>query len=104
MKKLERPNQLAEELVGERLDKIRQLTNIRKRNQEVTDLILGLSTALALVATMFLKKTNKQPHEFGKRAGEHITEVMQLMYKNLETKGLMRYESNSEDQTDDPWG
>ena len=95
--------QLAEELIRERLDRIAVLPTREQREEEVTDLIMGMAEALAITASTYLKHTPDQPAEFGKHCGEYITECMSGMRSMLIQKGLLRDETDTDKETNDPW-
>lgn len=101
--RMRRSNETAEALVGERLDRINDLPSVEARNDAVTDLIMGLSTALALVATMYLRHTSEQPKSFGKQVGKHVTTVMEGMRHVLMEKGFVNDETNVAREANDPW-
>ena len=93
----------AEELVGDRLERIANIKEREEREAAVTDLIMGLTEALALIATTHLKHTPDQPRDFGKHCGDYIMECMNNMRTMLNTKGLLRNETNTDQKADDPW-
>lgn len=98
-----RKGQLAEELIRDRLDRIADLPTREQRETEVTDLIMGMTEALAITASTYLKHTPDQPKEFGRHCGDYITECMEGMRSMLIKKGLLRDETDTDKETVDPW-